>query len=322
MDRPRTYHPDSSSMRDSGSAALNLLLHAACRRERRESAHYARDRSDLHRQAVLWVSADHPGAVHTWFALQPQTRGTTDAGDGTGRDRTGAAYEPSEHGASGVSVPAARQSHHRAGSGMVRRYYLCSPARRVHVSRSGSRLVQPIRAGMGVVDDAGCRVLSRCLTRSTSCRAPRDFQYRSRKAVHVRRMAGSAPCAADPHQHGRARSVLRQYFCRTILADAQVRRDLSQRIRRRARSHAAVAAIYAVLQHREKTQYARRPDATRDVSWAHAPLSPVSLELSDGLRGPDSKGSRAPNVYTLNNPEICPMDGGKLNPAITLPEQR
>jgi hypothetical protein len=68
------------------------------------------------------------------------------------------------------------------------------------------------------------------------------------RAVHLRRISGSAPEAWHLDQHGWPWPSLRQCFHRAAVALAQVRTDLPRRLRHRPRSLPGVGKLFPLLQ--------------------------------------------------------------------------
>lgn len=68
------------------------------------------------------------------------------------------------------------------------------------------------------------------------CGQARDLQYRSGRAVHFCGLRFGAAASTNPRQHGWARMPPRRRVHRAALAAAEIRTDLSRRLRQAARN--------------------------------------------------------------------------------------
>jgi len=261
MDRSHSSTPEhSTAVRAAGSAALDLLLPAAAG-ERGEPASAPPARPAVFKMPILWQPQNG-----TRTGGEPQTHPTADAHFGYRSPLSQTELEPPGAGARGVSVPAARRRDRAAQSRLEHRYYLYSDARRLPVLGRGDGLVQPFCSQLGTIQHAGNRLLPGGAPGRVPLRPTRDLELRSGLAVHFGRLSGSAQAARDLDQHGWPRPRAGQCFHRTTVALAQVRADLSRRLRHWPRTVPGAGELLPLLQSPASAPGARLPNAGRPVS--------------------------------------------------------
>src|SRR5579864_900471 len=231
MDRSYSSTPQhSTAVRTAGSAPLDLLLPAAAGK-RREPVSTSPARPAVSEVALL---REPQNGIRT--GGEPQTHPTADAHSGYRSSVSQTELEPPGAGSRSVSVPAARHRDRTAQSRLEHRYYLHSDARWLPVPGRGDGLVQPFCSQLGTIQHAGNRLLPGDAPGGVPLRSTRNLELRSGLAVHLGRLPGSAQAARNLDQHGWPRSCARQRFHRTAVALAQVRTDLSRRLRHRTRT--------------------------------------------------------------------------------------
>src|SRR5271167_3956107 len=192
MDRsyPSAAHRPTA-VRTAGRAAFDLLLSAAAGK-RGEPAPDAPARPVVH-EAPVFRQPENGRRVGD----QSQTRATANAHSGHRSPLRQTPLEPSGGGSRNLSVPAARRRHRKTKSRLEHRYYVHSDARRLSLSGRGDGLVQPLRAQLGTVQYDGNRLLPGRPSRRVPLRPTRNLELRSRLAVHLSRLSGSAETAWD-----------------------------------------------------------------------------------------------------------------------------
>src|SRR5665213_3288135 len=243
MDRSPTYAPEySTAVRTAGSAALHLLLSAAAG-ERRDPAAAPPARRAVSEVPLLRQPQNgfRPGD-------EPQTRPTADAHSGHRSALSQTQLEPSGVGSPDLPVPVARRRHRETQPRLEHRYYLYSDTWRLSVSGRRNGLVQPLRAELGTFQHHGNRLLSGRAERRVPLRSARNLELRPGLAVYLRRLPGPAQETRDLDQHGWPRTRARQRVHRTAVAFAQVRTDLSRRLRLRPRSVSGAGELLPLLQ--------------------------------------------------------------------------
>ena len=96
-------------------------------------------------------------------------------------------------------------------------------------------------------------------------RYPRNLQHRSGLPVHLSGVHRGAHGARHRHQHGWARAGLGQHLRGAALAERQVRRHLSERVRHAAGIADGTDGILRVLQHRTTTSVVGLRDTGRSL---------------------------------------------------------
>src|SRR5580693_1617780 len=226
MDRSRSPAPQhSTAVRTAGGAALDLLPSAAAG-ERGEPAI-----APPARPAVSEASLFRKPQNGRRIGGEPQTHPTADAHTGHRSSLSQTQLEPSSAGPSNLPIPAARRGDREAQPRLEHRYYLPSDAWRVSLPGRGDGLVQPLRAQLGTLQYDGNRFLPGGAGRCVSFWPTRNLELRSGLAVHLGGLSGSAQKPRHSDQHGWPRARARQRFHRTAVALAQVRVDLSRRLR-------------------------------------------------------------------------------------------
>src|SRR4029077_4516885 len=128
-------------------------------------------------------------------------------------------------------------------------------------------LVQPLCAGVGGIDFVGERLLRGGIGLGIDDDAAGDLQYRSRGAVHQRGIYEPSREAGHHDQHGRPRTSDRQHFHRAFMADGEIRRGVSEGIRRRVGSGLQSQKLFHFLQSRTPASVVGLSDAGGDLLW-------------------------------------------------------
>src|SRR5580704_18695658 len=242
MDRSRSRAPQHpAAVRTAGSAAFDLLLPAATG-ERGEPAAAPPARPTVSEASVFRKPKNGRRA-----GGEPQAHPTADAHPGHRSPLSETEPEPSSAGSSDLPIPAARRDDRAAQPRLEHRYYLSSDAWRLSLSGRGDGLVQPLRAQLGTLQYNGNRFLPGRAGGRVSFRPARNLELRSGLAVHLSRLFGSAEKPWHLDQHGWTRACTRQRFHRTAVALAQVRVDLSRRLRQRSGTVPGVGELFSLL---------------------------------------------------------------------------
>src|SRR5690242_17452383 len=261
MDRshsPASRH--SAAMRTVGSAALDLLLPAAAG-ERGKPAIAPPTRPAVSEASVFRKSQDGRRV-----GGEPQTHPTADAHSGHRSSLSQTKPEPPGAGSRGVSISAARCVDRAAQPRLEHRYYLPSDAWWLSLSGGGDGLVQPLRAQLGTLQYDGNGFLPDGAERRVWFRPTRNLELRPGLAVHLSGLLGSAQKPRHRDQHGRPRTRARQCLHRTAVALAQIRVDLSRRLRQRPGTVPGVGKLFPLLQSSAPAPGARLSNAGRPVS--------------------------------------------------------
>src|SRR5665213_3361484 len=260
MDRSTTRAPEHrATVRVARAATVHVLLRAPAG-ECREPAPAPAARRTVY---GLPVFRQPPNGGHA--GDQPQARSAADA---YSRHRTALPQTESETpgvGPRALSVPAARRPQHSAQSGLEYRYYLHSDAWRISLPGCGHRLVQPLRAQLGTFEYDGNQLLPRGAGSCVPLRSAGYLEQRSGLSVHCRRFPGAAPTARHLDQHGWPGPRARQRFHRTLMAIAEVRTDLSRRLRRWTATVRGAGTLLPLLQSPASTPGAGLQDTRRSV---------------------------------------------------------
>src|SRR5437667_9520958 len=277
MDRSRPSAPQrSTAVRTAGRAALDLLLPAAAGK-RGEPAPDAKAGPVVHEAPVFRQPQDGRRVRRG-----PPSCPAADAHFGNRSALPQTAPESPGSGPPDLSVPATRRSDRAAQPRLEDRYYLHSNAWRLPVPGGGDGLVQPVRAQLGTVQHHGDRLLPGRTRRGVPLRPARNLELRPRLAVHFGGLPGSTQTARHPDQHGWPRPCARQRFHRTAVALAQVRADLSRRLRQRPRSVPGAGELLPLLQPPAAAPGARLSDAGRPVP-AQVQKGKVTLLMGDAV---------------------------------------
>src|SRR3984893_11176194 len=260
MDRSRSPAPQhSTAVRTAGGAALDLLLSAAAREHRKPAA--APPTRPTVPEASVFRKPQNGGRV----GGEPQAHPAADAHSGYRSPVSQTELEPAGAGSPGIPVPAARRRDRKTQPRLEHRYYLPPDARRLSLSSRGDGLVQPLRAQLGTLQYDGNRFLPGGARRSVSFRPARNLELRSGLAVHLGGLLSSAKEPRHLDQHGWPRARARQRFHRTAVALAQIRADLSRRLRHRTGTVSGAGKLFSLLQLLAPAPGARLSDAGRFV---------------------------------------------------------
>src|SRR5579864_753143 len=277
MDRSGSPAPQhSTAVRTAGNAALDLLLSAAARECRKPAT------APPARPTVSEASVFRKPQNGRRVGSEPQAHPTVDAHPGHRSSLSQTQLEPSCAGPRSVPVSAARRRDRAAQPRLEHRYYLPSDAWRVSLPGRGDGLVQPLRAQLGTVQYDGDRFLPGGAGRCVSFRPARNLELRSGLAVHFGRLFGSPQKPRHRDQYGWPWARARQRFHRTAVALAQVRADLSRRLRHRPGTVSGTGKLFPLLQSPAPAPVARLPNAGRPVS-AQTQKEEVVVMMGDAV---------------------------------------
>ena len=230
-------------MRAFGTESLDVVRPARCTQRRRVGAHAAARRT-VFGNAVLRQSADGGG-----LGCESQMHPKADAFDGHRGNLSEAKVVAAERGASDLPLFAAEYRHYSAQPGMGQRHHLRADAARLDVPHGGDGLAQPLRVVVAVVEHDRRIVLRGGACRSAGeLRQAGDFQHRSGRTVHGRRVHQSFGIGGRGDQHGRPRPLDGQRVRGAIVADVEVRIPLPSRPCHGPRALRRVGEFPAILQ--------------------------------------------------------------------------
>src|SRR5271169_5581983 len=233
----------------------------------REFALDAVVRRAIHTDAVLRNPEDGLVARRARLCGQRETGTPADAADGARSDLSKATAVGSRVRTQDLSVSAAQSQDRSTRPRLGRRYHLHSPAAGLCLSGGDHGLVQPLCAGVGSIDFVGERLLRGGTGLGIDEDAAGDLQYRPRGAVHQRGIYEPSRAAGHHDQYGRTRTSDRQHFHRTFMADGEIRRGLSEGLRRRAGSSFEPKKLFHFLQSRTPASVVGLSDAGGDLLW-------------------------------------------------------
>ena len=157
-----------------------------------------------------------------------------DAPHALGADLPGAQDQSKASGTQGLSLSCQGLGYHPPQSGLVYRHHLHSDAARVPLPGRHHGLVQPEADELAAVELGGCRFLRRSTERGAGqIRPTGDIQLRPGLAVHQHRLHQRAARRQGEDPDGRPRPLDRQPDDRTVLAVAEIRMRLPERLRDR-----------------------------------------------------------------------------------------
>lgn len=223
---PRIEHP--SAVRVGGPVPQRLLLRAQSGDAGESGPDAAAGRAPPEAPG-LWEPTANRMAAAGGAGAEPQAGGAVAADHGHRGHLPAAFTEPSPGRASDLSVSVGRLGNHGSGPGVVCGHHLCAHGLWLHVSGGGDGLVEPLRAGLGAVQQPGGGVLCAGLAGGAGARplGAVDLQQRPGHAVHQRAVPGGGGVSRDGSEHGRAWALDGQPLHRTALAERQVREHLS-----------------------------------------------------------------------------------------------
>jgi hypothetical protein len=227
----RTEH--SAAVLLGGGFAVGLVLRSGTG-DGREFEIDAVNRRAIHPAAVLRDPED--GLVARRACGQRETGTPADAADGAGSDLCEATAVGSRARTQDLSVSAKQAQDRSARPGLGQRYHLHPTAAGLRISGGDHGLIQPLCAGVGSVDFVGECLLHGGSRLGIDDGAAGDLQYRPRGAVHQRGFYDPSRGAGYHDQHGRTWTSDQQHFYRTIMADGEIRRGLSEGLRGRTGS--------------------------------------------------------------------------------------
>ena len=260
----RTEHTGAVPL--GGGFALGVVLRSETG-DGRECAIDATDRRAIHPDAVLRDPEDGMVARRAWLRGERETGAPADATDGPGSDLCEAPAVGSWARTQDLSVSAAQAADRSAGPRLVQRYHLHPAAAGLRISGGDHGLVQPLCAGVGGVDFTGERLLRGGTGVGIDDGAAGDLQYRPGSAVHQRGIYEPSGGAGHHDQHGRTWTSDRQHFHRTVMADGEIRRGLSEGLRGRAGSRLQPQEVFCFLQSRTPASVVGLSDASGNLLW-------------------------------------------------------
>ena len=251
MDRTHAQkHFGFAAMSPTKCVALQRVLHTKRERVDREPDTDATAGRALPQTPVLWRASDDNVVELGRVPRQYQAHHAPDARHGATSAPARSAHEQAAPGAQDLPVFIARYGDSLLERGMVFRHHLHPDGARIHVSGRGDGLVQSLRNRVGIVQHTRCGFLRSRLEDCFKMRTTRNFQYRPGQSIHQHGVDRYAARRARFNQHGRSRSLLRQYLHRASLAQREVRRYLHQIVRRWPRFASRIIGVFPLLQSR------------------------------------------------------------------------
>jgi hypothetical protein len=181
------------------------------------------DRRDLHSTSILWISQYDCGIEERRSRNQSETHSKPNANNGTGRATAWTVYLKAASTAPEIPLFIKRFTDFETPPSMEYRHYVHSVARGLCISHGCNRLVQQNGVIQSTIEQPGELFLHRSSGRGArAIWATGDFQYRSRSAIHQRRVHAGNPRARDSVQHGWKRPSSRQHFRRASMEICKV----------------------------------------------------------------------------------------------------
>ena len=313
MDRPETDRLiGESAVCISRAGTVLLLLRAWQSGKLRERGVDASDRPTLSAAAVLRVAAHDRLAGRIWLAGQRKAGGADDAGYGTAIRVAEAVYKPTPSGKPGLPIPVARVGHPGSEARLVCRYHLYSAARRASVSGRRDGLVQPVCAGLGVIQLDGIGVLHPGAESCVGTWHTGDIQHRSGRSVQQHGLYGPAEGRWRGDQHGWPGPGLGQRVHRAPLVVGQIRGSISRRLRQRMGGTPTAGTVLSVLQHRAEASVVGKTDALCGVLRSAASRRRAIAAEGGGNRTPSySLKRKSPAPPALLRRAIQPILGSQ-----------
>ena len=201
MDRTlKRQHHHRSSVRAVGIVPLEFVLRAEGIQST-ESAADAIDRRAIHPTTVFRLAEDYRLALQARPSGESQASRAADAGDGASSDLSQAPAFSARTGSSNLSVLASRTESGAARPGLEHRHHVHSIGAGIRLFGGNYGLVQPLRAGLGSINDVGYKLLRFSVRMGAGRRrSTRDLQHRPRRAVHQHPVHRTAHQSFDPDQ--------------------------------------------------------------------------------------------------------------------------
>lgn len=213
---------DCGSMPSHWVASIKLLLQAGLANRLRSANHESCGR-DLYGKTFLRLSKDHTQASKRGTQHQSQTDSKDHAGARALRKSTRPQHFKISSGACQIPISAKKLGDLWSLTGLEHRYHVYSSRKRVCLPSCCNGLVQSAGALAPAIEQLGNGFLLGSIRRGDYYLRPAgDLQYRSRSAVHLRRICECGARQKYSVQHGRKREGARQHFCRAPLEVGKV----------------------------------------------------------------------------------------------------
>src|SRR5215471_5004800 len=205
VDRGWTFRIEHCTTVPVGRAVAVRLVLSTARRERTESGTDAGLGRAIHADTFLWCAENDEGAPRARLRHQSEKSPAATAADGTGSDLSETTAVAAGAWSSDLSLPAASCRDHATQSSVVKRYNLHPATRWLHLSGSCHRLVQPVRAQLGNIDEPGCGILLFGVGLGVAARSSRNLQHGPGISIHKRSLHQPTRSREHPDQHGWSR---------------------------------------------------------------------------------------------------------------------
>ena len=265
MDRTRSRGSQHRrAMRTDGYLAGRPVLHTGAGKRGKPEADALAGRA-VHAHAVLRSASDDVLAKSARLRGQWEAGATAATGDGAGSDLSQASVIPARPRTSNLSLSPAGVKDRATEPGVGERYYVYTSTPRVYLSGGDPGLVQSIRSGLGRVGIVRERLLLGGAGVGLADGMPGHFQYGSRGAIHERGLHAAVGEERHHDQHGWAGTSAGQYFCGATVAQCEVRRGVSPRLRAGGGGGEEFGRLFSVLQSRASASGLGLSDASSDV---------------------------------------------------------
>src|ERR1035437_7777448 len=248
--------------------------------------------------SLLWRAQNDGLAAHAAPCGGSQAGAAPAAGHGFDGRLSQAPFELQPIGPQAISLFAEELGHRATQSSLEHRHHLHSAAGRVCLSGGGHRLVQPLRAGLGVVDQFGSRLLRGRAGAGVGHSVPGDLQHRPGGAIHQRAVSGAALGGPGAAEYGRTGAGLRQHLRGAVVAHGEVRGGLPQGLPRCAGSASRSGRLLSFLQ---------RPMHPSSVGLSHAAGSAFWLPPMKRSNEPSTAGGRELRLKARPPASLAPI---------------
>jgi hypothetical protein len=266
-----------AAVRAGGSATFELLLHSDGDRERGKPEADAKDRRAIPSASIFRISTDHGMVGGSGTEGEREACVAIDAVDGIAGSVAGTAHQSPAPTASSLSISSKGSEDPGPERSVVFRHHVYPNETGVSVLGGGHGLVQSLRAGLGAFQLVGDSILCGGAATISRQRSAGNLQHGPGFAIHQRRLHGVFGRCGDPDQHGWPGACNRQHLHRTTLAEREIRRHLSARLRRRDGNTTRPRSVLPLLQYRAQTSGAGKSDAGGSSRQALSLKNPPAL---------------------------------------------
>ena len=254
------------AMRADGDFASRFLLHTGSGKPGEPEADALAGRA-VHAHTVLWSASDDVLARRAGLSGERQEGAKATTADGTGSDLSEAAAIAARSWTSDLSLSSAWLADRAAEPSLGERHHLYPPAPRVYLPGGHPRLVQPLRSGLGGVHVDGECFLFGGAGMGLADGMPGNFQHGPGGTIHQRGFYWATGGERHHHQHGWTGTSDGQHFRGATMAQCEVRRSVSPRLRAGRGCGEQPEKVFLVLQSRASASVVGLSDAGHDLLW-------------------------------------------------------